>query len=58
MTATTDDAATTDHADVTDGALQSTQQTAVDIRKWCTASGAALTKQTSERRHTRLSTNQ
>jgi len=53
-----DDAATADHADAADGALKSAQQTAVDICKWCTASGAALTKQTGERRHTRLLTNQ
>jgi len=53
-----DDATTADHADAADGALQSAQQTAIDIRKCCTASGAALTKQTSEMRHTRLSTNQ
>jgi len=46
-----DDAATASHADAADSALQSVQQTAIDICKCCTASGGALAKKTSERRH-------
>jgi len=51
-------AATTNNADATDSALQSAQLKAIDICKWCTASGAAVAKQTSERRLIKLSTNQ
>jgi len=53
-----DDVTTANHADASNSALQSAQLKAISIYRWCTASGAAATKQTSEWRHIKLLTNQ